>query len=414
MSAVRTEQEARCTMGKAYWGPDQRASVSTLAKAGVSPNYNYELLNGGVEAQREGKYVLRMWYKTGEICCEGAGCEGLSKNYPACSAAPVDECITGETTPPPYSPSVPCTGPSTQSCGCKGGGTQSRTCDTSTGSWSDWGACTISDACPCEGDSTRPCGCNGGGTQSRTCDTSTGSWSNFGACSISDDCPCEGNSTEPCGCNNGGTRSRTCDTSTGSWSNWGACSISDECPDCDENTKPAATQACGNCGTQTRSVTCDTSTGTWVTGDWGNCSGQGICEPDEEQTEHCGPAASTAKKDRICTESCTWSNWTVCYCPSGRLNSQYYCCDSNTPYTNTHCYSREVEVTTSTSNRDESRVGCGFYNTTNECAPDFCESGEWIGKSCRIITERGTSTIGQNCHITTVIETHKCVTKPIP
>ena len=93
LSVVRTEQEARCAMGKPYFGPEQRNQVMTLAKAGTSPNYNYELIDGGIEAHRGEKYALRMWYKTGEICCEGDGCADLSKSYPICSGeAPEDEC----------------------------------------------------------------------------------------------------------------------------------------------------------------------------------------------------------------------------------------------------------------------------------------------------------------------------------
>lgn len=99
LSAVRTEQEARCLMGKKYLGPDKRSQVSTLANVGVSPSYDYQLLaNGAIEANRgtgsNKKYTLKMWYKTGEICCEGSECGNLSKAYPACGAGPEnDECV---------------------------------------------------------------------------------------------------------------------------------------------------------------------------------------------------------------------------------------------------------------------------------------------------------------------------------
>ncbi len=58
-------------------------------------------------------------------------------------------------------------------------GVQTRTCNTTTGQWSAWGACSISDACECT--DPQPASsqtCNGCGTQTRTvtCNTATGQW----------------------------------------------------------------------------------------------------------------------------------------------------------------------------------------------------------------------------------------------
>ncbi|WP_428055996.1 prepilin-type N-terminal cleavage/methylation domain-containing protein [Candidatus Avelusimicrobium alvi] len=231
MSAVRTEQEKRCVLDKNYL-TDFKA-IEDIAASKNSKNYAYSLTSTGMEAQSKGKYgyTLKMpSYADGRICCENeAECAKLNKDYPLCSAliARADyqsgaECA-GE------SEEKQCTGSSTRSCGCNNGGTQTRTCDTSTGTWSGWSACSISDACSCEGESTRACGCQGKGTQTRTCNTSNGTWGEWGACSVADECECTG-------------------------------------------TKPEESQACNNCGTQTRSVTCNASTGEWSTGAWSECS----------------------------------------------------------------------------------------------------------------------------------------------
>lgn len=62
-----------------------------------------------------------------------------------------------------------CSGPSTQSCGNCNAGTQTRTCDTTTGQWSSWGACTGGGVCAAG--ATQACGNNG----IKTC-TSSCSW----------------------------------------------------------------------------------------------------------------------------------------------------------------------------------------------------------------------------------------------
>ena len=156
LSAVRTEQEARCTMGKPYLGEASRSKVSTLANAGGSATYDYELLNSGIAAHRGDDYTLRMWYKTGELCCQGDGCSDLSRTYPACTAnEPEDECAAA-----PGAPEIPA-GPN--SCGeepplpaprtCNVCGTQSASnvCNQSTWTWEVvWGDCSkeSSEDCP--------------------------------------------------------------------------------------------------------------------------------------------------------------------------------------------------------------------------------------------------------------------------
>jgi len=101
LNAVRTEQEARCVMGKKYLGENRRNDVVALSNTQADPNYEYELLAGSVAAKRGADYTLKMYYKTGELCCEGSGCNKLNKDYPNCnnSAVASDECGTEEIAP---------------------------------------------------------------------------------------------------------------------------------------------------------------------------------------------------------------------------------------------------------------------------------------------------------------------------
>ena len=100
LSAVRMEQEKRCTLGKKYTGDFADISTVAYAKTGVaeakSSNYTYKLTTVGVEANRaDSNYTLKIpSYKSGELCCSGEGCEALNKSYPDCAtiAAVSDEC----------------------------------------------------------------------------------------------------------------------------------------------------------------------------------------------------------------------------------------------------------------------------------------------------------------------------------
>ena len=104
LSAVRNEQEMRCLTGKSYAGVGEDAQIAALANANESTNYTYRLINGGIEAYRGSPstpaYTLRMWYKTGELCCKNgsANCVDLNKAYPICSGntppqSGTDECL---------------------------------------------------------------------------------------------------------------------------------------------------------------------------------------------------------------------------------------------------------------------------------------------------------------------------------
>ncbi len=122
-SAVRTEQEKRCIMGKNYYAPGQENQVALL-NGGASQHYEYRLLSSGIEADRTSKssgkdYKLRMWYKTGEVCCAGGDCGSLSKDYPDCPQEdPSDECAAEIASVPPPPPPNPCQ-ENPQQCGCE-------------------------------------------------------------------------------------------------------------------------------------------------------------------------------------------------------------------------------------------------------------------------------------------------------
>lgn len=148
-----------------------------------------------------------------------------------------------------FTPSVSCSGSSTQSCLISNGtGIQSRTC--SSGVWSSYGACTVStcssgyqisgNSCittTCSGSPSQSCSIsNGTGTQSRTCNL--GTWSSYGSCAVSscntgyqisgNTCvplTCSGSTTQSCSISNGtGIQSRTCNL--GTWSSYGTCTVS--------------------------------------------------------------------------------------------------------------------------------------------------------------------------------------------
>ena len=193
MASIRTEQEKRCALDKPYIADD----ISRLNDIVTNPdtkNYKITLQGTGVIASSKGNYSYTLEmpsYLDGRICCRGNDCEKLNKNYPNCDEGftyePSPESCAGTVTP--VEPEIKtCSGSDTQACGCQSKGTQSRTCNTTTGEWSDWGACSISDACECTG--TKPDAsqdCNKCGTQTRTvtCDSTTGEWKtgSWGTCS---------------------------------------------------------------------------------------------------------------------------------------------------------------------------------------------------------------------------------------
>ena len=234
MAAVRTEQEKRCALDKSYTTDAATVNLASLN----TKNFNYTLKNTGMEAASKGKYgyTFKMpSYRDGRLCCDNAEqCAKLNKNYPLCSELTVKadytsgaECASGDDGPKV----IPCSGSSTQACGCNNGGTQTRTCDTTTGTWSGWSTCSISDACECtEAQEVTSQTCNTCGTQTRTatCNTATGKWnySSWGTCSKTQrECDCQNPpageaSSQACPDGYTGTQTRTWNASACAWSAW--------------------------------------------------------------------------------------------------------------------------------------------------------------------------------------------------
>ena len=93
LTALRTEQEHRCVLGKEYHS--QTGRTDTLADAKNGKNYTYSLTRMGSRAVSAKGYSIQMpSYKSGVLCCSGNYCNKLNKSYPACDSVslPQDEC----------------------------------------------------------------------------------------------------------------------------------------------------------------------------------------------------------------------------------------------------------------------------------------------------------------------------------
>lgn len=275
LSAIRGEQEKRCELDKPYAGHfdklgDLVAGGSKTAQT-VASGYTYNLAGGGVTARRSGKdYALAIpSYADGRLCCDGAYCERLNKDYPSCTELsargdyrPANAACMEEE--PPLTP-----------------------CE------ADPGSCECNpDQCKCAAYSASHCECTG--TCAKTCDAA---------------------SKPAASCNQCGTRSVSCDTVTGAWKT-GACSVASasDCPGSQCTAGQTDTQTCGNCGTKTR--TCDN--GYW--GEWGQCSDEGECAAHTTQREACDED-QTGEKTRTCSASCTWGAWDTQSCkPKSNVN----------------------------------------------------------------------------------------------
>lgn len=351
LSAVRTEQEKRCTLGDEYSVkfaslPVAASLQRSTEREAKSANYTYTLNGSGMQAQSSGKdYTIKMLsYKDGGLCCEGSFCNQLNKSYPSCGGVPADECAVR----------IPCSGSSSRSCGCQNTGTQYRSCDENTGSWGAWGSCSV------------------------------------GACKS---CSASGKpaASQSCGCQNTGTQSRTvtCDPFTGTWQTgaWGSCSVG-ACKSC-TGTKPASSQSCGNCGTQTRSVSCDPFTGTWKTGSWSSCTGQGVCSPGATQSQSCAAGYSGSQK-RTCSSSCQWGGWDSSGCVKtqectpgatqtgsscGNCGTQKRTCSSSGKWGSWVC---SGQGTCSPGTKQSRKCTSGTGTQTRTCSSS-CSWGSWTG-----------------------------------
>ena len=85
MSAVRTEQERRCSMDQNY--TTKFSNLQDIIASNTTKNYTYSLQKQGISAKsNNADYTLKILsYEDGSYCCEGDGCKKLNKNYPACA-----------------------------------------------------------------------------------------------------------------------------------------------------------------------------------------------------------------------------------------------------------------------------------------------------------------------------------------
>lgn len=161
-----------------------------------------------------------------------------------------------------------CSGPESQACGkC---GMQIRTCDSSTGQWSQWAECKGEGEC--KAGETGMCG-NGG---MKTCKSDC-KWDT--ACAGQ---KCTGPLSQTCGLCGGQTR--TCDSNTGQFTDWTTCQQpGGACA-------PGSTQACSAPHqVQTCTASCSWGLCTCVYG-FNKCGDS--CVDTRSDDDHCGPSCS--------------------------------------------------------------------------------------------------------------------------
>jgi hypothetical protein len=132
----------------------------------------------------------------------------------------------------------------------------------------------VNEGCTCINDTTRACGSSVGNCRQGTQDCVDGAWAsscagevkaaNKDSCTAGDDATCNGQPNEGC-----------------------ACLVGD-------------TQGCGKCGSQTCSAS-----------GWATCKNEGACSPGQvdEQEETCPGGCTKHKRQRTCSNSCSWGAW---------------------------------------------------------------------------------------------------------
>ncbi len=142
MSAVRTEQERRCSLDKNY--TTKFSNLQDIIASNTTKNYTYSLQKQGISAKsNNADYTLKILsYEDGSYCCEGDGCKKLNKNYPDCAGLsfPESDCAgteSGEEGLGPDPEGKECTDGEVQgSQTCNGCGTQTTQLCVN-GKWTD-------------------------------------------------------------------------------------------------------------------------------------------------------------------------------------------------------------------------------------------------------------------------------------
>ncbi len=327
MSAVRTEQERRCTLDQNY--TTNFDSLSDVIASANTKNYTYSLQSQGISAKsNSGDYTLKILsYEDGSYCCTGAGCKKLNKNYPDCAtlSVPTSNCAgtEGAITPPgteptPVEPEEP---------ECSDGAVQ--------GSQS----------------------CNGCGTQT-TQKCVGGKWvASLGECSKTvEECAsecAEGTVSGSQTCNGCGTQT-TQKCVGGKWvASLGECSKTvEECSTCTEGETRKSETSCGSgCGVVLEAC---------IKGKWQgvNCVPKtgAECTPSILSQERCPDG--TYRKRTCNTATCKWGDWDK-ECPGQDCSNAAYkashkaeCCPS-APSTDSTCWTcgKPTFEWASTSNR---------------------------------------------------------------
>ncbi len=272
LSAIRTEQERRCTLDKPYAGyfddlGDIIASKSDTPKT-ETKNYSYQLEEHGASATRLDKdYKIAIpSYSDGRLCCEGSYCASLNKNYPLCSELKPEAALcAADLCEVAYQCNPGAT--ETKTCEC---GSQSRSCSGGC-QWSAWsGSCWNKSGGRTE---TRPCQelqSNLRGTAKRVCQPTCDGKGSCPAWTTSGCSACQAPAGEPttqaCPTGYTGTQTRTWNTSTCSWNAWNTsgCEEEGDCNDADY--KKSHKSKCCVDAPETDSVCWKcTFSGTWTT-----------------------------------------------------------------------------------------------------------------------------------------------------
>lgn len=171
MSAVRTEQEKRCSLDKSYLMDLSR--VTDIVSSPETKNFSLHLTPTGIEAKSKGRYgyTLKMpSYQDGRMCCEEqTECAKLNKDYPLCSelivradyqsgaacAGDGSELAPEPEPEPDVCDNLPPNLTETKSCGGNFTGQQTRRFNTDSCAWGEWDA----SSCGCAlSPQSEPCG----------------------------------------------------------------------------------------------------------------------------------------------------------------------------------------------------------------------------------------------------------------